>query len=287
MDHPIFEITEIFPDSFFMQRHQPEVMMNMHTHSHIEILLPLGCELTYETKAGKVIAPDHFISVLWAQIEHKLVHIEGRGEIIIANLPMSELLSWGMPDGFLARLFAGELITAEQQMDFDDALFKSWHLDYCKGDERFIPLAVAELQARLKRQSIIGWNDTDRKSNHHTKSIHAPHRRLQSMIKFIAENYTQSIDLKDIAHAAGISKGYANGLFSSYLDTTITSYLGQLRIHHAKTALTETNSKVLDIAFDSGFSSLSRFYEVFGQHTGVSPRQYRQGQRKIPTPKAN
>lgn len=279
MNRPIIDRSELFPDSFFMQRHHPEVMLNTHTHSHVEILLPIGCELTYETKAGDAIAPDGHISVLWAQIKHKLNHINGDGEIIIANLPMAELLSWGMPDSFLARLFAGELITANKTLWFDDALFANWYLDFYGEDERLRQISLTELQARLKRQSLIGWQQATGDPKGQENTSKAPHHRLQNMIKYIADNYTQPIDVEDIAQAGGICKGYAMGLFNVYLDTTITNYLAQLRIHHAKTALTETSNKVLNIAFDAGFSSLSRFYEVFGQHTGMSPRQYRIAQR--------
>ena len=45
-----------FPEGFFMQRHEPEVMQDNHAHSHVEILLPVGCDLTYLTQMGPVIA---------------------------------------------------------------------------------------------------------------------------------------------------------------------------------------------------------------------------------------
>jgi AraC-like DNA-binding protein len=51
--------------------------------------------------------------------------------------------------------------------------------------------------------------------------------------------------------------------------------LNQLRLHHAKSALIDSGDKISNIAHDSGFGSLSRFYEVFSKETGISPSEYR------------
>ena len=99
------------------------------------------------------------------------------------------------------------------------------------------------------------------------------------MIRFMAEHYTQPISVSDIAGAGGVSDGYAMGLFQKAFGTSITSYLTKLRIYHAKSALIETDEKILTIALDSGFGSLSRFYEVFSQDAGQTPQNYRRAAR--------
>ena len=91
----------------------------------------------------------------------------------------------------------------------------------------------------------------------------------------MAENYSEPLDIKKIASAGGISQGYAMSLFQKKLKTNITSYLNQLRLHHAKSALIDGGDKISNIAYDSGFGSLSRFYEVFSKETGISPSEYR------------
>ena len=107
----------------WMQRHRPAPMPVAHVHGHVEILLPVGCTVTYLTQTGSVRALDGRISVLWGQIPHRVSAIDGDGEILIANLPLSELLSWSMPEVFLARLFAGELVTANSSHSMDTEQF--------------------------------------------------------------------------------------------------------------------------------------------------------------------
>ena len=114
--------------------------------------------------------------------------------------------------------------------------------------------------------------------NYNEKNYNKPNKqtsKLQLMIKFIAENYSEPLDVKSVASAGGISEGYAMSLFQKKLKTNITSYLNQLRLHHAKSALIDGSDKISNIAHDSGFGSLSRFYEVFAKETGLSPSEYR------------
>ena len=266
---------KLFPQGFFMQRHEPEVMTDNHTHGHVEILLPVGCDLTYLTQLGPIVAQDGLISILWGQLPHRLSRIDRTGELFIANLPLPELLSWSMPDRFLSALFTGQIISSISPSEEDSLHFRRWHNDYSSMDSERIQIARLELQLRLRRQSLDGWHlennadcDTGPASVRSSQHVH-------KMIRFLAEQYTNPISVSDVAAAANISTGYAMGAFKKSLGQSINGYLNQLRLHHAKVALIDGNEKVITIALDSGFGSLSRFYEVFIADTGKTPQQFR------------
>ena len=57
------------------------------------------------------------------------------------------------------------------------------------------------------------------------------------------------------------------------------------RVYHAQRLLSSTNSKIMDIALESGFGSLSRFNANFKEFCGVSPKAYRQSLQKDQKPK--
>jgi AraC-like DNA-binding protein len=61
--------------------------------------------------------------------------------------------------------------------------------------------------------------------------------------------------------------------------TTLTQYLTQHRLSHAQRLLATSNAKILSIAMESGFGSVSRFNDVFRTSFGCSPRAYRQEHR--------
>jgi len=269
-----------FPEGFFMQRHEPKVMPDNHAHSHVEILLPVGCDLTYLTQMGPVTAKDGLISVLWGQIPHRLTQIDRTGELFIANLPLPELLSWSMPDRFLSALFTGQIISSTTLAEADILHFRRWHDDYLSMDTELIQITRQELQLRLRRQSFDGWHLG---AATEPKAGRAGIRRSQhvhKMIRFLAEQYTNPIAVADVAAAANISTGYAMGAFKNSLGQSINGYLNQLRLHHAKVALIDGSEKVITIALDSGFGSLSRFYEVFIADTGRTPQQFRREHQK-------
>ena len=48
------------------------------------------------------------------------------------------------------------------------------------------------------------------------------------------------------------------------------------RVSHAQRLLATTDMKIVDVAFDSGFTSISRFNDAFRRACGCSPREYRQ-----------
>lgn len=263
--------TQFFPEGYFMQRHKPEVMERMHTHGHVEVLLPDGCELTYLTQTGTFKTHDQSLHILWGQIPHRVTKVKGDGNINIANLPLHEILSMQFPESFLTKLFTGQLIHAKQKDTMDISLFKKWISDYSSKNIQKISISKLELRCRLTRQMIDEWGYNEKNYSKPNKQT----SKLQLMIKFLAENYSEPLNVKSVASAGGVSEGYAMSLFQKKLNKNITSYLNQLRLHHAKSALIDGNDKISNIAHDSGFGSLSRFYEVFLKETGLSPSQYR------------
>jgi len=54
------------------------------------------------------------------------------------------------------------------------------------------------------------------------------------------------------------------------------SIVNRYRVEYAKTRLlSETDSSVLDIGFDSGFNSKSVFNDAFRKATGLTPTEFR------------
>ena len=60
-----------------------------------------------------------------------------------------------------------------------------------------------------------------------------------------------------------------------WLRATPSQIVNRSRMEYAARELSMTDRTILDISLDCGFSSLSRFYQVFKQHYRMSPRKYR------------
>ena len=81
--------------------------------------------------------------------------------------------------------------------------------------------------------------------------------------------------MEHIGKSAGLHPNYAMNLFRKTVGTTLVHYVTRLRVSRAQQLLATSNDKVVDVALNSGFNSLSRFNDVFKKTSGSSPREYR------------
>ncbi len=99
--------------------------------------------------------------------------------------------------------------------------------------------------------------------------------RAEAMAAFIAARCVERMTTADIARHVGLHKNYAMTVFRRAFGSTLVAHLTQHRLSHAQRLLVTTRDRIVDIAFASGFGSLSRFNEAFRAALGCTPREYR------------
>lgn len=99
--------------------------------------------------------------------------------------------------------------------------------------------------------------------------------KLLTALRFIQENSRADISLADVAAHVGFSKNHFCTIFRQYTACSYPEYLAHCRIRHARDMLGTTDKSVTDIAFDTGFNSLSHFFRVFKKITGTTPQEFR------------
>lgn len=97
------------------------------------------------------------------------------------------------------------------------------------------------------------------------------------IMDYIHEHYHETeLTNEDIARAFNYHPYYASQLMKQATGQTLHNYLLYYRIRVAKNFLITTDLDINTIAWKSGFNSVSYFIKLFKQHTGVTPRSYRQ-----------
>ncbi|MDF2538554.1 MAG: hypothetical protein K0S76_1575 [Herbinix sp.] len=99
--------------------------------------------------------------------------------------------------------------------------------------------------------------------------------RLEGVFKFIEQNYHTNLTLQMAAEKSGLSVFYFSRLFKEVTGTKFTEYLNAYRINHAMDLLRSENTKIVDIAFATGFNCIETFNRVFKQVCGCIPSDYR------------
>lgn len=87
-------------------------------------------------------------------------------------------------------------------------------------------------------------------------------------------HYAESLNLDELAAAAGVSKFHFLRAFTAVYGITPAAYLTERRIERAQDYLRATNLTVTEICMMVGYSSLGSFSSKFRQLVGVTPSEY-------------
>ena len=90
-----------------------------------------------------------------------------------------------------------------------------------------------------------------------------------------ARALVDDINLVEVARHCCVSEGHLSRMFHHATGLTFREYLTQVRVERAKSLLINSGKNVTEIAYESGFQSLSQFHRVFRKVYGVSPGEMR------------
>jgi len=84
------------------------------------------------------------------------------------------------------------------------------------------------------------------------------------------------LTLADLAKATGLNKHHLSEVLNRHAGKNFYEFINSYRVGFVRKSLEEKpDQKILDIAFEAGFSSKSTFNAIFKQFTGQTPTQYR------------
>lgn len=126
-------------------------------------------------------------------------------------------------------------------------------------------------------EDILAWLDSfcgkvcsllaDRKEKRSDKLVFMAKR-------YIHEHYREKIALSDIADYLKISSGHLSTTFSRYMNQTVSDYIAEVKIGHAKELIDSGQYLIYEIADQLGFENAYYFSKVFKKVTGMSPKNY-------------
>jgi AraC family transcriptional regulator, melibiose operon regulatory protein len=268
------------PYGFTCEIWEPRQMPRPDRHDEIEINFLDQGTLTYLMGGQRITVQPRRVTAFWAAVPHQIIAFDNVSFYYVVTVPFGWVLEWGLPEHLLAALTQGQMVadTNAERADLDARLFQQWHQDVESNPHAYRETVVLEMHARLLRLAdSIGQQDTAMGAS--SDGTHPPQHtnleKAESMACFVARNYMSRIQVKDIAACVGLHPDYAATLFRKTFGTTLNVLITRHRIAHAQRQLLTTNERVVNIAHDSGFDSLSRFNRAFKQLAGMTPRQYR------------
>lgn len=97
---------------------------------------------------------------------------------------------------------------------------------------------------------------------------------VAAALRTIERQHEAKLTLTCLAREAGLSPYHFLRTFERVTGVTPHQYVLRTRLRDAAMRLSEGSARVLDVAFDCGFSDVSNFNHAFRREFGVSPRVY-------------
>jgi len=143
--------------------------------------------------------------------------------------------------------------------------------------ELSLPLWISDL-AEWERLLVQQWWRLIEEAGGETETGGA--RVVQAMRDYMNAHYGEDISLSSLSERFHFSPQYIAKKFKEVYNTTVVTYLTELRMEKAKSLLAHTGMTALDISELLGYADENYFGKVFKKHTGQSPVQYRKQQQR-------
>ena len=105
------------------------------------------------------------------------------------------------------------------------------------------------------------------------------YRTLKKSIKYIHENFTERIEVPELAKMEGLSNSRYIALFTEEMGKTPREYILDVRLGRACELLVSTDIPVGHVGTLSGYRDQYFFSKIFKKHLGMSPCDYRKQHR--------
>lgn len=260
---------------------KPVTMSATHSHGHIEINWLSEGHMDYEFDGRAVSVPAQRIALFWAGIPHQTITVDygpsGEAKQCNIYLPLDAFLHMPHLDKLHEIMMGGGVICLDTD-NVDANTLRRWYGDYRSGDPERQDILKVEIGAMLRRAVLTGWEELLPawiEPTNTTQRQASPVRYVVAMVRHILDNLSEPLTVEDVAKVAGLHPNYALNLFTSVMRVPIRKFVVRMRLVRARALLFESNLSIANVAFQSGFNSLSQFYAHFRKAYGVTPLELR------------
>lgn len=249
-------------------------------HNEIELNLLHTGAITYLLGGSKVRIEAGHLSAFWAAIPHQIIAFSPDIEYFVATIPLAWFLQCKLPERLTIPLMRGEVLieSTPDRLTLDLAQFSQWQRDLDQGGGEAGRIVMLEMEARLGRLAATLPEPSAHKSKPGRLMLQEGGlNKVELMACIVAQRYADPLTVAGISREVGLHPNYAMNLFKRVFGTTLIDYLTRHRVSHAQRLLATTDEKIINVAFSSGFNSVSRFNEAFRRACGCTPREYRAG----------
>lgn len=131
------------------------------------------------------------------------------------------------------------------------------------------PLDIGEITSALT--NIISKLD----SNDDETMQNVPSYSIRELMRYINQHYSDNLTVETLAAQSFFTPNYLCTLFHKETGKTITQYITQCRVNHARILLKDMTKPIYEVSEAVGYKDEKYFAKVFKKMTGMLPSEYR------------
>lgn len=245
-----------------------EALFPPHRHNEIELNAFETGYFTYVIAGHEVTLSTGELGLFWGAIPHQVIRFAPMTRLYWATIPLDQVLRWELPATFVQSMLTGRLFRDQTPL-YNLQFFSHWERDLTAGRQA---LVLTEIRALFFR--FAQTQQPDPISNEISD------KRTSQMAGYMSRHFHEPLSVADIAHQVGLHPSYAMTIFRKSFGLSLMEYVTQQRIAYAQQLLITSDAPILDVALESGFSTLSHFYTSFNRLCGEPPGKYRASLRQ-------
>ena len=206
---------------------------------------------------------------------HKRIPIHSVGIEILPNY-YEDFLKKHYPDVYFDLPSAFQSL--DQATDFPAMSKLLFEIENYRGDGA---AAALFYEAKVTEAIALVVDAWKRQSQKRERPLSAEDvKSLQNVTSYIADHYAFDIPLERLANIACMSETKLKSCFKRHFGCSVTQYIQGRRMSQAEHLLIDTDFTMGQIAQMIGYTTSSRFAELFKKSTGILPIEYRKIARK-------
>jgi AraC-like DNA-binding protein len=252
----------------------------LHWHTASEIIMPLENDYEVVLRGAYYRLKENDIFIIPSRELHKAGvpdDVKNGTRVILLFEPVL-LYSLAGLSGAVSRMHNLNLITPEKTPEIHRAA-RSLLMDAYHENKKPDRLKHAAISAKIIELYVCLARYYIEKKNLFPDFTPAGRQdcltRLNMVFNYIDRHISEELTLESAAKIANFSKFHFSHVFKKYTGMSFHQHLQSKRIAHAELLLLNPETPVIDIALNSGFSTLSTFNHAFKKIKNCTPSEYR------------
>lgn len=255
-----------------------DYLNNIHWHPYAEILLSIQDGNIVTVNFNKYILKPNDLIIIYPGDLHSVENVSEESFLII-QFPINLITVMNDINRILPILYKTLYCAYDpSNVENDKMILTLKQIDVLHKSEH--PFAEVDIYSLLLTFfSLFGQyciNSNNAQISGYTVTQYKSSKLMAEACLYISQNCAEPLTLDSVARQLGISKSYFSHLFKDYTQMTFIDYLIRERINKAEILFLGPRKKIIDIALECGFSSISSFNRTFKKVKGISPTAFRE-----------